>query len=66
MPGGASGLDLASHVRVRHPAVPILFTTGRPDVMTGAVTLGDNSFLIRKPYSAAEVLDRMRLLELQP
>jgi CheY-like chemotaxis protein len=62
MPGATDGIALAAHVRARHPHVPIIYTTGRPDALRRAGPLEDRQFLVRKPYLPSEILEHARAL----
>lgn len=62
MPGRLSGLELAAAVRKRHPGVPIIYTTGRPDALSHLHHLDDGHVLVRKPYVPDEVLRRVHHL----
>jgi signal transduction histidine kinase/CheY-like chemotaxis protein len=49
MPGGVSGLQLARQIRRRHPALPILLTTGYVESVSG---MEDGEFeVLLKPYT---------------
>jgi len=49
MPGGMSGVQLAREIRQRHPALPVLLTTGYVEAASG---LEDGEFeLLLKPFS---------------
>ena len=50
MPGLVNGLQLAREIRTRHPALPILLTTG--SVSTPAGMENDEFPLLLKPYGA--------------
>jgi len=50
---GLSGIELAQAVRARHPALPILLTSGYSDVLAAEGTHGFD--LIRKPYTLADL-----------
>ena len=62
MPGDKTGLDLAAYVRGHMPKVPIIFTTGRPDVLASVRQLDARQMLVRKPYEPAEIISRIREL----
>lgn len=62
MPGSTDGLALASLIRERHPGMPVVYMTGRPDVMRGAGRLSEREAFIRKPYGPAEVLSTIQRL----
>ncbi|MBT4769141.1 MAG: response regulator [Rhodospirillaceae bacterium] len=52
MPGGISGIELASRVRSTHPDLAILLTTGySPEEVNPVAKTGKNWPLIPKPYS---------------
>jgi CheY-like chemotaxis protein len=53
MPGGLSGLELATKVRERYPEMPILLTTGYSDKLGGDLSQFP---LLPKPYDF-EALD---------
>ena len=40
MPGFRTGLHVASEMRTRHPHVPIVYATARPDALSGTGRLG--------------------------
>ena len=61
MPGRLDGIDLAAHARERKPGIPILFVTGRPDIMRkvkGAARA--RVAVLTKPYSADEIVKTIR------
>jgi len=47
MPGGMNGLELADEIRQRHPAVPIVLTSGNPP----PVNLSRVGSFLMKPYA---------------
>ena len=51
MPGDLSGIDLVEHMREPYPAIPVVMTTGRPDVATPAWRTLHRVELLAKPYS---------------
>jgi DNA-binding response OmpR family regulator len=55
LPGRLDGLDVARLMRERHPTVPIIYTTGRPDVV-GRDRLGADGVLVEKPFTPSELL----------
>ncbi|MGE0666241.1 MAG: response regulator [Sphingomonadales bacterium] len=63
MPGSMNGVDLALEVRRRHPAMPILFTSGYVEPELIQRHAGDlHAELLKKPYGKAELaqmLDRV-------
>lgn len=59
MPGDMDGFDLARWIGDHHPEVPVLLTSGYSMPRDAA---SDRVKLIEKPYSQAQVLDRIRAL----
>jgi PAS domain S-box-containing protein len=61
MPGGMSGLDLAESLRQRAPHLKVIYTSGyTPDVVGRAARLDANLELLRKPFGALELAQRVR------
>ena len=56
MPGRLDGLRLGRRVREKHPALPIIYTTGRPDVMRDRSRLGPHDAFVAKPYGPADII----------
>jgi PAS domain S-box-containing protein len=57
MPGGVSGLELAREIRRRHPALPILLTTGYVESVNG---MGDGEFdVLLKPYTVESLAEAL-------
>jgi DNA-binding response OmpR family regulator len=55
MPGRLNGLEVARLMHARHPTVPVIYTTGRPDVI-GVAALGADEALVEKPFTPSELL----------
>ncbi len=62
MPGETDGIALANLIRSQHPGTPVVYMTGRPEVMRRAGRLGAREVLIRKPHGPAEVLSTVERL----
>ena len=62
MPGRLDGIALAAMLRASDPHIPVVFVTGRPDVMVRVGKLGPSQAFIRKPYGPGEVLGVVRRL----
>ncbi len=60
MPGRLSGLDVALHVRSRWPVLPVVFVTGRPDVLHAFGPPRPNDRCVLKPYKPTDVLAVIR------
>ncbi len=56
MPGRFSGVDVALHVRSLWPAVPVVFVTGRPDVLHAFGPPRPHDRCVLKPYKPTDVL----------
>ncbi len=65
MPGSMNGVDLALEVRRRHPAMPILFTSGYVEPELIREHADDlRAELLKKPYGKAELAQMLdRVLE---
>jgi CheY-like chemotaxis protein len=62
MPGLKNGLQVASLMRERHPHVPIVYATARPDALAGAGRLGPKDALLAKPFTPSELVTLVRQL----
>jgi CheY-like chemotaxis protein len=56
LPGRFSGVDVARQARALYPDIPIVFLTGRPDLLRVLWTHGRHDSSIPKPYRASEVI----------
>ena len=62
MPGRLDGIELAKLARVRHPGLPVLFITGRPDGAIRAQKIDKPCAVLHKPFNFAEVLATVQRL----
>lgn len=62
MPGGRDGIAVGRHARSRHPCIPVIYCTGRPDAMNDAGPLGRWDVLVRKPYVPSQIVALLRQL----
>jgi CheY-like chemotaxis protein len=62
MPGRLDGVGLAQRVRERQPEVPVIYVTGRPEVLGKVGQPGPHDVFVRKPYSAREVVSIVQKL----
>ncbi len=60
MPGRFSGIDVALRMRSLSPEVPVVFVTGRPDVLHAFGPPASHDRCLLKPYRATEVLAMIR------
>jgi CheY-like chemotaxis protein len=61
MPGGMSGIELADAAKRNWPNLPVLFTSGfYDDHEESSRRIGELGSLLRKPYTAAELEQRLR------
>jgi len=56
MPGQLNGIDVARSMRQRYPSVPIIYTSGRPDVLNALLPLGPKEVVVPKPFTPSELL----------
>ena len=56
MPGLIDGIGLAEHAREVHPALPVVFVSGRPDHAPRAEAVGQPSAFMPKPYDVNRVI----------
>jgi CheY-like chemotaxis protein len=56
MPGLIDGIGLAEHAREVHPALPVVFVSGRPDHARRAEAVGPPSAFMPKPYDVDHVI----------
>lgn len=56
MPGQRDGIAVGRYARSRHPEIPVVYCTGRPDALAGAGPLGPHDTLVRKPYVPSQIV----------
>ena len=59
MPGVADGIDVARDFHQRHPKSPVVFMTGRPDMLSRVGRLAATEALLRKPFGPRQMLDAL-------
>ena len=62
MPGCHDGIDVARDFHSRHPDRPVVFMTGRPDMLTRMGRLAGTERLLRKPFGSAQMLNAIEAL----
>ena len=62
MPGALDGIEVARRLRERRPDIPVIYMTGRPDVLCGAGRLGSRDVLMPKPFAPSELVAAARRL----
>lgn len=62
MPGRLDGIEVARLLRERRPDLPVIYTTGRPDVVRALQPLGANEVLLPKPFDLSDLLAAARRL----
>jgi PAS domain S-box-containing protein len=61
LPGGMSGLDIASAAKEKYPYIKLLYMSGYPrDILSRQGTLTDPTGIIRKPFQKADIARRLR------
>jgi CheY-like chemotaxis protein len=61
LPGGPDGLTLARSARENRPDLPVIYVTGRPDVMPSAAQ-SPRDAIVPKPYLPSEITSIARRL----
>ena len=56
MPGSLDGTGVARLVRVHRPELPIIFMTGRPDLVNSLQPFGPRETMLRKPFALPNLL----------
>ena len=56
MPGQFDGIAVAQHARARRPGLPVIFATGRPEVLQAFGPLGEREVVLSKPFSPSEAV----------
>jgi CheY-like chemotaxis protein len=59
MPGSADGIDVAHHFQAHHPNAPVVFMTGRPDMLSRIGQLTESEALLRKPFRPRQMLEAL-------
>ncbi len=62
MPGRLDGIGVARLLRARRPNLPVIYTTGRPDVLNALQPLGADEVLLCKPFALSDLLSAARRL----
>ena len=62
MPGDLDGIGVARLLRARHPDFPVIYATGRPDVLDALQPLGPKETLLCKPFALSTLLTTVRRL----
>ena len=60
MPGSLDGMELARLVRALRPNLPVIYMTGRPDVLNHLRPFGPREILLRKPFALSDLLTTAR------
>ena len=66
MPGQLDGIDVARRFHERHPNRPVVFMTGRPDMLSRVGSLTSLETLLRKPFRSAQMLTAIKRLLVRP
>ncbi len=59
LPGTIDGRELVNRMRATNPNLPVIFMTGRPDVM-GEQPTGARELYVAKPYLPSEICTAVR------
>lgn len=55
MPGDADGSQVASRLRERHPGIPVIIVSGRPDILRAAWRTDLGYHFMRKPFLPSDL-----------
>ena len=62
MPGSLDGIGIARLLRERRPDIPVIYTTGRPDVLDALQPFSAKEVLLCKPFALSTLLTAVRRL----
>ena len=57
MPGRANGVDVAAYAHQHEPDLPVVFVTGRPDILARLQKAGTPGAVLTKPFPLAELVE---------
>jgi CheY-like chemotaxis protein len=60
MPGRFDGIEVAAFARRSHPALPVVFITGRPNEAERALRIGKPCVLVKKPFDLDHLMEMVR------
>lgn len=60
MPGDADGAEVAAHLRILHPSLPVIIASGRPDVIARCWDPELGYRFLGKPYLPRHLLAMLR------
>jgi DNA-binding response OmpR family regulator len=60
MPGETDGAEVAAHLRILHPALPVIIASGRPDVIARSWDPELGYRFLGKPYLPRHLLAMLR------
>ena len=62
MPGSLDGTGVARLVRAHRPDLPIIYMTGRPDLLNSLQPFGPRETMLRKPFALPNLLASVQWL----
>ena len=62
MPGRLDGIGVARLLRALRPDLPVIYMTGRPDVLNPLQPLGPKDVLLQKPFALFDLVATARRL----
>ena len=62
MPGSLDGIGVARLLRTYRPDIPVIYMTGRPDMLNALQPLGPKEVLLCKPFALSALLSAARRL----
>jgi DNA-binding response OmpR family regulator len=62
MPGARDGVAVARLMRRQNVRIPVIYTTGRPDIFNEGEIVADNEVVLAKPFLPSELVRTARRL----
>ena len=62
IPGSLDGIGVARLLRARRPDFPVIYATGRPDMLNALQPLDAKQILLSKPFALSTLLTAVRQL----
>ena len=66
MPGTRDGVAVSRHARKKHPDIPVIYVTGRPDALRELGRMTARDTLLRKPVLPSQVIRTLQHHAVQP
>jgi DNA-binding LytR/AlgR family response regulator len=57
MPGRLNGFEVAAYAQQHEPELPVVFVTGRPDILARLLKVGLPGAVLPKPFALAKLVE---------